>query len=520
MEAYFPLMQSSLKKVEKETGLAWAWHALKEPGSTHLHYWFALAIVGITTCLVFGLYPWLGGRIAFLAFFPALVIAAGFGGLGAGLLATFLSALIGLAFTTRGDVSAPALIEAVIFTGAGVGVSWLGELLSRARRRSRQRARDVRAREAHLRSILDTVPDATVVIDEMGVIRSFSTAAERLFGYQEAEVGGENVSILMPSPFRDEHDSYIKRYLDTGRKRIIGFDRVVTGLRKDGSTFPMKLEVAEMRSGDQQFFTGFIRDLTERQRTEKQLQELQTELARLSRLTAMGEMATTLAHEVNQPLTAISNYLQGCNRILETVEDENVPTVRDALTAAIQQTLRAGEIVRQLREFVTHHETVRHAENINDLIEEAGALALIDANEEGVKANFQFDPSLPDVMVVKVQVQQVLLNLMRNAIEAMDGFDRKQLVVSAVKSPTDKDEEGTPMVEISVADTGSGISETIAEQLFQPFVTTKATGMGVGLSISRRLVEAHGGRMWVEPNVEGGTVFRFTLEPVTNKGDF
>ena len=512
-------MHGPSRHAKTNKGLEGFWRALIDPDSRSLHYWAAVAIVGIMACLAWGLYPWLEGRASFLIFIPGLAIAAGFGGFGPGLVATLLSIAIGLALITRGDISTPALIEAGVFAVVGVGISWLGEVLRRTRIRSRRHAKDVRAREAHLRSILDTVPDATVVIDETGMIRSFSAAAERLFGHREVEVGGKNVSVLMPTPFRDEHDTYIRRYLDTGVKRIIGFGRVVTGQRKDGSTFPMKLEVAEMHSGDQRFFTGFIRDLTERHHTEKQLQDLQTELARVSRLTAMGEMASTLAHEVNQPLTAISNYLQGCKRLLESIDDEKVSKVREALTATTQQTLRAGEIVRQLRDFVTNHETARHAEDVNDLVEEAGALAMIGANEEGVKASFQFDPSLPDVMVVKVQVQQVLLNLMRNAIEAMESCESKRLLVATAFSGTHKYQTGAPMVEISVADTGSGISETISEQLFQPFVTTKVTGMGVGLSISKRLVEAHGGRMWVEPNKGGGTVFRFTLEPTTRKDE-
>ena len=488
-----------------------------DPATSAAHYGVAVAAVVVMACLAWGLYPWLEGRASFLIFIPGLAIAAGFGGFGPGLLATALSATIGFALIPSGDFTVPALAEVGVFAGVGVGIAWLGELLRRTRMRSRRSAKEVRSREAHLRSILDTVPDATVVIDETGMIRSFSAAAERLFGHREVEVAGKNVSMLMPSPFREEHDGYISHYLGTGEKRIIGFDRVVTGARKDGSTFPMKLEVAEMQSGEQRFFTGFVRDLTERQRTEKQLQDLQTELARLSRLTAMGEMASTLAHEVNQPLTAISNYLQGCNRLLESIEDKKVVMVRDALAATTKQTLRAGEIIRQLRDFVTNHETVRHREDINDLVEETSALALIDAKDEGVKASFQFDTSVPDVMVVKVQVQQVVLNLMRNAIEAMEGCDPKVLLVSTARSSTDTDETGEPMVQITVADTGSGISDKIAERLFQPFVTTKSNGMGVGLSISKRLVEAHGGRMWVQPNPGGGTVFRFTLEPVRSE---
>jgi signal transduction histidine kinase len=165
------------------------------------------------------------------------------------------------------------------------------------------------------------------------------------------------VSMLMPTPFREGHDGYIARYLATGEKRIIGIDRVVTGQRQDGSTFPMKLEVGEVLSGDRRFFTGFVRDLTERQATEHQLEELQSELARLSRLTAMGEMASTLAHEINQPLSAIANYLQGCGRLIEGIEHPNAQKIHDALAETTNQTLRAGQIIRRLREFVARGET-------------------------------------------------------------------------------------------------------------------------------------------------------------------
>jgi two-component system sensor kinase FixL len=280
---------------------------------------------------------------------------------------------------------------------------------------------------------------------------------------------------------------------------------VVTGQRKDGSTFPMKLEVGEMGSGSGRYFTGFIRDLTERQETEHQLKELETELARLSRLTAMGEMASTLAHEINQPLSAISNYLQGCGRLLESVDHPNVPKIRDALAETTKQTLRAGHIIRQLREFVARGETEKRPENISKLVEEASALALVGAPEEGVKPRFSFENHTNSVLVEKVQIQQVLLNLMRNAIEAMHDSARKELLVGTKEVAGD-------MIEVSVADSGPGISEEIADRLFQPFVTTKPSGMGVGLSISKRIVEAHGGEMWAESNPGGGTVFRFTLQ--------
>jgi two-component system, LuxR family, sensor kinase FixL len=473
--------------------------------ATLTDYWTAAAASAVLALLPWGLYPWLQGRGSFLVFIPAILFAAGRGGLGPGLLATALGLGFCLLILGIDSLTYQDLLIAGIFIIVGCGISWFGEELRRTRIRDLDHAEELQAREAHLRSILDTVPDATVVIDEKGIVQSFSAAAERLFGHKEAEVAGKNVSLLMPEPYRGEHDRYIARYLTTGEKRIIGIDRVVTGQRKDGSTFPMKLEVGEMRTGEHRFFTGFIRDLTERQMTEDQLHELQTELARLSRLTAMGEMASTLAHEINQPLSAISNYLQGCNRLLEPVEHQNIPKIRDALAEATKQTLRAGQIIRQLREFVARGETEKRPENLSKLVEEASALALVGAKESGVKTLFRFASHTDSVLVEKVQVQQVLLNLMRNAIEAMQDCEPRELLVAT--SAIDGD-----MLEVSVADTGHGLSVDIADRLFEPFVTTKPAGMGVGLSISKRIVEAHGGKMWAEANPGGGTIFRFTLQ--------
>ncbi len=224
------------------------------------------------------------------------------------------------------SITVPEIVNAVAFTLIGVGIAWSGEQLQRNRIRAAGSARDALAREAHLKSILDTVPDAMIVIDERGIMQSFSSAAERLFGYTAAEVIGKNVKMLMPSPYRENHDGYLERYLRTGERRIIGIGRVVVGERKDGSTFPMELAVGEMRSSNQRFFTGFIRDLTERQQTEARLQELQSELVHISRLTAMGEMASALAHELNQPLSAIANYMKGSRRLLESSTDEPLGT--------------------------------------------------------------------------------------------------------------------------------------------------------------------------------------------------
>jgi two-component system, LuxR family, sensor kinase FixL len=350
-----------------------------------------------------------------------------------------------------------------------------------------------------------------VVINERGLIQSFSSAAERLFGFTAADVIGKNVKILMPSPYREDHDGYIERYLRTGERRIIGIGRVVVGQRHDGSTFPMELAVGEMHVREQRFFTGFIRDLTERQQTEARLQELQSELVHMSRLTAMGEMASALAHELNQPLAAIANYMKGSRRLLENRHDEGLSLLRDAMDKAADQALRAGDIIRRLRDFVSRGESERRVEDIKKLIEEASALALVGAKDKGVRVLFAFAPRLNYVLADKVQVQQVLLNLIRNAIDAMEIAPTRELVVAT--SPALDN-----MVEISVADTGGGIAPEIADQLFQPFVTTKSHGMGVGLSICRTIIEAHGGSITHRPNKGGGTIFTFTL-PVVNKDE-
>jgi two-component system sensor kinase FixL len=407
------------------------------------------------------------------------------------------------------NVAGAEIFNAAAFTLFGAGIAWGGEQLQRNRIRAAANARDALAREAHVKSILDTVPEAMIVIDERGIMQSFSSAAERLFGYAAAEVIGQNVKLLMPSPYREGHDGYLERYLRTGERRIIGIGRVVVGERRDGSTFPMELAVGEMRSSNQRFFTGFIRDLTERQQTEARLQELQSELVHISRLTAMGEMASALAHELNQPLSAIANYMKGSRRLLENSTDDRSALLRDALDKAGDQALRAGQIIRRLRDFVARGESERRVESVKKLIEEASALALVGAKDQGVRVRFQFDPAVDLVLADKVQIQQVLLNLLRNAVEAMEGSEKRELIIS-----TAADDD---MVTISVADTGSGIAPEMASQLFQPFITNKRHGMGVGLSISRTIVEAHGGQIDVEPNPAGGTIFRFTLRAVTQE---
>jgi two-component system sensor kinase FixL len=381
------------------------------------------------------------------------------------------------------------------------------EALQESEARFRGLVEELNSREAHLQSILATVPDAMVIIDERGVIQSFSAAAERLFGFLTDEVKGKNVSVLMPAPYRQEHDSYLSRYLTTGERRIIGVGRIVVGQRENGSTFPMELAVGEVVLEGKRQFIGFVRDLTQRQEREHLLHQVQSELLHISRLSTMGEMASALAHELNQPLSAVANYLQGSKRLLQNSPDPRASTIMEALDKASEQAVRAGQVIHRLRDFVARGETENRIESIKKLVEEASALALVAAKDHSVRMNLQLDPSFDLVLVDRVQIQQVLLNLLRNGLEAMQSSKHRELIVST--GPAEND-----MVAVDVADTGSGISPDVASRLFQPFVTTKRQGMGVGLSISRTIIRSHGGEITVEPNPGGGTIFRFTLRGV------
>jgi len=367
-------------------------------------------------------------------------------------------------------------------------------------------------REALLRAILETSPDGLITIDDDGLIQSFNPAAERVFGYAAAEVIGRNVSCLMPAPYRAEHDGYLERFLRTGEKRIIGIGREVLGQRKDGAIFPLELAVGEVRAAGRQFFAGFVKDVSARRQSEHRLQELQAELVHVARLSAMGEMASALAHELNQPLTAIINYAQTARGLVARRSGEGAAGLLSLLEKTVEQASRAGQIIRRLRQFIAKGETDRTVEDVNGVVDEASALALIGTGGKGIAARRVLEKGLPPVLLDRIQIHQVITNLIRNGGDALDGVERREIVISTGHA-------GQDSIEITIADTGPGLLPEVADRLFQPFVTTKPGGLGIGLSICRSIVDAHGGRLFATDNPGGGMIFHVHLPTAESSGE-
>jgi two-component system sensor kinase FixL len=274
----------------------------------------------------------------------------------------------------------------------------------------------------------------------------------------------------------------------------------------------MELSVGEARVNGRRLFTGFIRDLTERQLTENRLQELQTELLHVSRLTDVGQMASALAHELNQPLAAIVNYVQAARRLLQAENPSASSKISEAMDKAVAQAARAGEIIKHLRSFISKGDSEHRLEDLNKVVEEATALGLVGAKESGVSVRWALHHDSLPVIVDKIQIQQVVFNLVRNSIEAMSGHPLPQDLLVTTRLAD------SATAEVLVSDTGPGLAIKVQAQLFQPFITTKEKGMGLGLSICRSIIDAHGGRLWATPNPERGVQFQFTL-PLADRND-
>lgn len=365
-------------------------------------------------------------------------------------------------------------------------------------------ASDVATLQLHLKSILDSVPDGMIVIDETGQILAFSKTAEVLFGYGADDIIGRNVRQLMAGRDETNHDQYISNYLQTGKRQIIGVGRVVTARRSDGTLFTIDLKIGEAKIGDHWLFTAFVRDLTEQKRAEMRMREMQSELVHFSRLSAVGTMASALAHELNQPLTAVANYLEAGGDILDGPGEENRELLREALDEGARQAVRAGDIVRKLRGYVSRGEIDARSVELDPLLVDATALARLSMSSKDVPVTLNVAPDVGHVLADPIQVQQVVINLVRNAQEALSATPSPKIQITAGRL-----ESG--LVEVAVCDNGSGIDEEVKTSLFKPFTTSKSGGMGLGLSICQTIVEAHGGSICADLAPDGGTCFRFTL---------
>lgn len=351
--------------------------------------------------------------------------------------------------------------------------------------------------------------DGIVLIDHTGRVQAFNRAAERLFGYLAEEVLGSNVSKLMAEPDQSDHDRHLARYVKTREPHVIGRGREVEARRKDGSIFPVFLSVGVVDGAEPPRFVGFIQDISYRRRAEEETHRLQERLTHVSRLATVGEMSAGIAHELNQPLTAVANYAQACDRLLG-LPDPDIEEIRDALKQITAQAVRAGDIIRRLRTLARNDVMRREATDINALIRELTELIQLDAKTHEVQYRLDLTATLPPVDVDRAQLQQVVLNLVRNAVEALSESPSspRQVAVRTALLP-----EGD--VEIAICDNGPGVSPAVAAHLFDPFCTTKPNGTGLGLAISRTIVKAHQGALEYRPNLPSGACFTVRLPLVT-----
>ena len=386
---------------------------------------------------------------------------------------------------------------------------WPDRRTGGAMRESRSGIAKFAGEDALFLALINTAIDGIMVIDEQAILQVYSPACERLFGYKPEEVLGRNVDMLMPEPYHSQHDAYLERYKSTGVPHIIGIGREVVGRRKDGSTFPMYLSVGEGTLNKHRIFVGIVSDISETRARDKHIRELQGELLHVTRMTAMGEMTSALAHELNQPLTAMLNYTSAARHMAGSFGEPGVKLL-DVLNRAIDQAERAGLIIRRLRNFIEKREPNRAPEDINKAVEDAVELGMAGHRDTGVKLHLNLQRPLRTALVDKVQIQQILVNLIRNAVEAMSKSDKRDLTIATRQSGDE--------IEIAISDTGTGLPEEIVSRLFHPFVTTKERGMGMGLSICRTIAEAHGGKLSLDSNTKKGATFVLRLPAPPDAG--
>ncbi|MCL4133880.1 UNVERIFIED_CONTAM: hypothetical protein GTU68_063871 [Idotea baltica] len=346
-----------------------------------------------------------------------------------------------------------------------------------------------------------------IVIDDSGIIVAFSAAAQNLFGYTPEEVRGKNVSLLMTQTDSPHHDQYIANYIETGERQIIGIGRVVRAKLSNGEEIPVELTIGETKLGNHRLFTGYIRDVTDRQAAEHRINQMQSELSNFSRLSAVGTMASAMAHELNQPLTAVSNYLEGAKGLLDNPTDETITLIKEALSAATKQSVRAGQIVKRLKDYVSKGEIDTYPIDVTELIREAASLAKLGMDGPLPRIIVKTDEDLPLALADRIQIRQVMVNLLKNAIEATVDTPSPEIRVTASRN-------GDDYLQVRVGDNGPGLAENHSGTPFDPFYSSKPTGMGLGLSICKTIIELHGGEITTQPNQPNGAIFSFTLKVI------
>ena len=369
-------------------------------------------------------------------------------------------------------------------------------LTSYARRRA---ARSLRESEARLRATVEGVAEGILTLDETGTILFANSAALRMFGYTACEVIGKNISTLAPATRRINWDRVAAKVMRIWKKKFSGRPHEAEGLHKDGSLFPIEYATSEIPLDGQRLTVGFVRDLTESRKTEERMRALHAD-----RLNAMGGMATALAHEINQPLSAVMTYLSAARRSLKMPPELRPENLEDTLGKASVQAARAATILKHMRQFVSRGEPDKGIHHLHDLIAEACELTNTIANATNAQTVLKLDAKDDRVLADKIQILQVIVNLKRNAIEAMSASTKRQLTISTSLT-------GDGMIRTDIVDTGAGFMEDGKKHVFEPFVSNKVHGMGVGLTISHSIVEAHYGELWGVPNPNGGAILSFTL---------
>lgn len=410
-----------------------------------------------------------------------------------------------LGFRIHGGLSV-LLLALFVWMSAAVARNYrnVSKLKEELAERVTERTAELSNSLARYKAITDTAFVGIISIDESGIMQSVNPAIKCIFGYEAGELVGRSVNLLISPDQRQAHDAALARYVTTGVANILNKSREVEGRRKDGSLFPMDLAVSEVSLDNQRLFVGLIRDITRRKQAEEKARRREEELARVARVTTMGEMATAIAHEINQPLAAIVNYSSGCVRRLRSGKAAD-GQILEAMEQVAIQGERAGKILRRIRNFVTPGSAPRATVSVNEVVHDVVEFAHPEIRDRKIALRMELAPGLPPILADRVQMEQVLLNLLLNGIEALEGISgRREVAIRTAVA-----EKGGIQVEVS--DTGMGFGAEDGERLFEPFYSTKANGMGMGLAISRTLIEAHGGELSAAANTQGGATLRFVL---------